>query len=305
MWTTLLVVLPLFGLTVAERLQITRHPGTDCFYSCTGSLTTLTFGDVPPDAESYYAKLAGSNYLLTSVVGCIETYCTSEISYNGALEGWENYIGYAMEYGPNVVMPTFEAMKAITPPLEGITRMDVLGADLTVPVNETVIPDQANYDIWYKTLVSISKGVRLYVWLTINRRLGRWRIITTKRLGTRYTSCWEPWSWLASWDGATTGSPIDPLQALKKLDDHSERRLHLRRHSPQNYRRDIGNISRHRHCLVIDMLLQLTNTSPSPPDSKPSSYVSPHLTTRTDADTSDLPLRRAQRHLLLRGVRCL
>lgn len=154
MWSSL-TILPLLLLpfVAGEQLEITRHPSTDCFYSCEGSLSTLSFSDTPADATGYYAKMAYSNYFLTSLVACMEHYCTSPKMSRGALKGWNEYIGYALEYGPDVIWPSYESVKEGMEEGE-VPEYDVINANLTVLVNETVIPNSASYGVWIETLVS-------------------------------------------------------------------------------------------------------------------------------------------------------
>lgn len=147
------LALSLTGTAVAEKLHIRRHQVNDCFYCCTGTLGVVVFGDAPVDA-TYYAKMAESNSFMTSIAACVDHYCKPDaVQYQGALAGWEEYIGYALEYGPNVVMPTYEETEAKLPPASEIKEVDVYSLTVNDTINGTILPTQANYDLYMRTLV--------------------------------------------------------------------------------------------------------------------------------------------------------
>jgi hypothetical protein len=154
-FTTLALAVPLVGTVLADQVIIRKHLGDDCFYCCTGTLTSVTFGDVPETALTYYAKLAESNYFMTSLAACIDTYCKrSVVQYRGALAGWEHYVGYALEYGPNVVMPSYDEIEAKMPAASDIKEVDTLSLGATDILNSTIVPSQAAYIEYMRTLVS-------------------------------------------------------------------------------------------------------------------------------------------------------
>lgn len=155
--STLALALPLAGTALADRLHIQRHQNNDCFYTCAGTLQVVPYGDVPAEATTYYAKMAESNSFMTSLAACIDVYCkSSSVQYRGALKGWEEYIGYALEYGPDVIMPTYEEVEARMPPASEIKQVEVYALTVNDTINGTITPVQADYDLYMRTLVRVS-----------------------------------------------------------------------------------------------------------------------------------------------------
>lgn len=132
-------------LAAADRVVYTRPQASGCGMGCMDALTELTFGDVDKEAD-YYAGLVGSTYFMTSLVACVDAYC-SEAERTAA---WRKFTEQAWKYGPEVAVPPMDGLRASTngtPPL-----IDVLDESTHTPIyNNTVNVTPASARAGYLT----------------------------------------------------------------------------------------------------------------------------------------------------------
>jgi len=144
----LAIALTTLSCLLAEDVATLEISPNNCLFGCFDALALAPYADIPATA-GYYDGYCNSTIFTTSILSCSETYCTS--TQQDA--GWTLMTEYCLEYGL-VALPTQAEVKAL------ITETDIpriaFTTDPPTMINDTVIPDEASFQLGFRTEVSHS-----------------------------------------------------------------------------------------------------------------------------------------------------
>ena len=144
----------LLGLFVATAYADRTYNKPElCAYACYDTISALTFGDFDPTSE-YITQRCNSRLAVSSMYACFDLRCSAQYTPE---ESFDYLEWYCEEYGPTTLNGTYaDVIQDILTEFGSLDNIPVVDpTNFTDIANTTVLTPQVNYDLSYKTLVSL------------------------------------------------------------------------------------------------------------------------------------------------------